>query len=799
MSTSAYRLGVAAAVLAALCGTASGQMPPVVTISAQTYPARTLEPCPVCFAPAMGFTVTRTGDTSHALAVHLQTGGTATVGVDYVPLATPFEIPAGKSSASFFLTALDDLAAEGPEIVEIILRQDTALYNAGSPLSVMGVIYDDESGAPSERLDITEPAGGTVFGSGVASIRLEALAVSTTREIDVPVEFFANGVKIGQSAPVGFGRPPIPGLPREHEFTWNAPPDGSHVVTARTPATPGPWLEARPIQIHVGPQPQRPLVSIVATSRVAEEDSAPTMRPLRLRGEFTITRTGGTSNPQPVYLHVSGTAARGTDYTALPMIVTIPAGSASAKVPVDAIPDNLAEPLESVIAEVSTCPPGNILPFCYDFDIDAAQAHDTVLIRDDGISTASLEIIAPHHNEVFGATQSVTINVTALDLHGGITRVDFYAGDAKIGTSELFFFAPPPPAEPVYHTFAWQTPPLGRHVLIARAVSSSGTAVASPPVTIFPGSDIFLPSVRVSSPADGSQIPSGTPVEITVQATDPDGHTHAAEFYANGHKLGEVVLNFLVPPPPGETQSFDFTWQNAPPGSYVLSARARDDDGNWGTSPPVAITIIPADTLPIITAHALDPFAVEPDDTHPVNTATFRLRRHGSTTTALSVNFTMHGTATSGADYATLNGLATFPASASDVDILLTPLVDNFTEYRETAVLQVEAQFDDGPQRYHVGARRHSIAVIGDRLWAQQNSVHEVCSPLGEGHFHLWFPVGPAAPPMFRIEATDNFQQWETVQEAAAVDNALHFVDPDTPGLPRRFYRLTPDFTAAGP
>jgi hypothetical protein len=794
MKTSWIRTG---AVIAGLfCTTAiSMAQVPVVTITAPGIPPRTMEPCPVCFVAPVEVTLTRTGPTDDALPVHLIIGGTATAGVDYMALPATMTIPAGKSAHKFNIAALDDLVAEGPEVVTVAVRDGTALYNAGSPSEVQAVIGDDEQGAPPERLDYTEPANGAVFASGVAAIRLEALAVSVTREIDVPVEFLANGVKIGQSNPIGFGRPPIPGLPREHEFVWAHPADGTYVLTARTPVPAADaWLEAAPIQITVGEGNARALVSIVATSRFAEEDSAPTMRPMRLRGEFTISRTGSTAHAQPVYLHVSGTAEPEKDYPRLPFMVTIPAGSASTAVLVEAIPDNTPEPLETVVAEVSNCPPGDLRLPCYDFEINAAQQRDTVLIRDDGITTASLEIVAPRKGAHFATGESIVIDVTALDAEGGITRVDFYAGNGLIGTSEIFFLVPPPPAEPIFHTMTWTGAPAGTHVLTARATASSGAAVTSAPVTITVGGN-RLPAVQITSPGSGAQIPAGQPVNMVVEATDADGYTSTAEFYANGHKLGEVTLHFLVPPPPGETQTFTFSWNNAPPGTHVLSARARDDDGAWGTSSPVPIVVTTTDALPVITAHAGDPFAVEPATGMPVNTASYRLRRHGSVAGALSVNYSMHGTATNGTDYVTLNGTATFAEGEAATTVVLTPLADNLVEGREKAILQVEPQFDDGPERYRVGARRIAIAVIADRAWVQAHPAHDVCSPLGGGHFHLCFPA-PAAAAMagqFRIEATEDFRSWETVHEGAAVDEALHFVDPETPGKERRFYRMGPE------
>jgi hypothetical protein len=60
--------------------------------------------------------------------------------------------------------------------------------------------------------------------------------------------------------------------------------------------------------------------------------------------------------------------------------------------------------------------------------------------------------------------------------------------------------------------------------------------------------------------------------------------------------------------------------------------------------------------------------------------------------------------------------------------------------------------------------------------------------------FHLCFPAPLAGG--FRIEASEDFLHWETVQEGTPVDGAVHFVDPDAPGMPKRFYRMADDAAA---
>jgi hypothetical protein len=253
-------------------------------------------------------------------------------------------------------------------------------------------------------------------------------------------------------------------------------------------------------------------------------------------------------------------------------------------------------------------------------------------------------------------------------------------------------------------------------------------------------------------------------------------------------------LSFLVPPPPGETQTFPFTWNDATPGNHVLSVRFRDDRLAAALSAPVNIAVTVGDGLPVITVVPVDPFAVEPTAALPANPATFRLRRSGSAAAALSVNFTLSGTAQDGVDYTHVPVAATFPAGASSVPVVINPLPDNLAEGRETVILIVEPQFDDGPERYHVGLRRRAAAVIADATW-HAGDVH--CSPVGGGLFHLCFPA-PAPAAGFRLEASEDFLHWETVQEGAAVDGAVHFVDPEAAGLSKRFYRMADDPTAAG-
>jgi subtilisin family serine protease/subtilase family serine protease len=73
-------------------------------------------------------------------------------------------------------------------------------------------------------------------------------------------------------------------------------------------------------------------------------------------GAITFTRTGSTDASLQVKLSVSGTATAGSDYMALPQSITIPAGSASATLPVTPLDDAEVEANEMVLVAISPDP-----------------------------------------------------------------------------------------------------------------------------------------------------------------------------------------------------------------------------------------------------------------------------------------------------------------------------------------------------------------------------------------------------------------------------------------------------------
>ena len=94
-----------------------------------------------------------------------------------------------------------------------------------------------------------------------------------------------------------------------------------------------------------------------------------------------------------------------------------------------------------------------------------------------------------------------------------------------------------------------------------------------------------------------------------------------------------------------------------------------------------------ANPLPTVMLTASDATATEANTT----TGTFTVSRTGSTAAALTVNYTVSGTATPGSDYNTLSGTVTIPASAASATMTVTPINDTAIENNETVVATLAA------------------------------------------------------------------------------------------------------------
>jgi hypothetical protein len=96
----------------------------------------------------------------------------------------------------------------------------------------------------------------------------------------------------------------------------------------------------------------------------------------------------------------------------------------------------------------------------------------------------------------------------------------------------------------------------------------------------FSGSVSTVPSVAITSPANGASFAAPANIVINANASDGDGTIVNVQFYQNNALLGQA-----------SAAPYSFTWNGVSIGSYALTAVATDNAGNSRTSSPVNITV----------------------------------------------------------------------------------------------------------------------------------------------------------------------------------------------------------------
>lgn len=94
------------------------------------------------------------------------------------------------------------------------------------------------------------------------------------------------------------------------------------------------------------------------------------------------------------------------------------------------------------------------------------------------------------------------------------------------------------------------------------------------------GGGNVAPSVSITSPTNGQTFTAGANITINATASDSDGTVSSVQFFQGSTSLGTDT-----------TSGYSVTWNAVPAGTYVLTARATDDDGAQTTSAPITITV----------------------------------------------------------------------------------------------------------------------------------------------------------------------------------------------------------------
>lgn len=243
---------------------------------------------------------------------------------------------------------------------------------------------------------------------------------------------------------------------------------------------------------------------------------------------------------------------------------------------------------------------------------------------------------------------------------------------------------------------------------------TDGVTAISTPVRIFTtAGGTSAPSVEITSPANGGGFSAPAAIALTASAVDLDGTVAKVEFFNGSEKIGEDT-----------TAPYEVSWSNVAAGSYTLLATATDDEGLTTTSNPVSVVVNPAPVLPVVTIAATTETAGEYGDDP---TLAFTVTREGDLANALTVVYTLGGTATQGADYSAMTGSIGIPAGSASAVILVNILADTTPEGSETVSIALSAD-----ATYTLGAAASATGTILDRPLDQYLYENGVSNPTAD-------------------------------------------------------------------
>jgi subtilisin family serine protease/Ca2+-binding RTX toxin-like protein len=550
-----------------LIGTSTTPTLPVITVAAtDASAAETL----LGTTPNPGqYTLTRTGLTTSSLTVNVALSGTATNGTDYTTIPTTVTFAAGSSTALVNLNVIDDTLVEGAETATLTVTSGTG-YTVGTSASAIVNIADNDP----------------------------------------------------------------------------------------------------------------PQVSVVATdANAAETLLGTTPNP----GQYTLTRTGPTTSSLTVNVGLTGTATNGTDYTTIPTTVTFAAGSSTALVNLNVIDDTLVE---------------------------GAETATLTVLSGTGYTPASIsakqDITASVTTSYVGAAISATVNIADND---GVNPTTILASDTgwydntgshNPGNTNYIVGNWSPNVARNWMTF--NLPTLVQPIVSAQLQIKTYSYLSADASETYELRDVITPVTTLVAGGTG----------LTSIYNDlGDGVIYGSRNFTSADSNQTVSINLnssLVSALNAKSgQAFALggwltTLDNISNNEYLFGFSNSLNPGG-----DVQLLLTYGTTLPVITIAATDANAAETLLGTIPNPGQYTLTRTGPTTSSLTVNVALSGTATNGTDYTTIPTTVTFAAGSSTAVVNLSVTDDTLVEGTETATLTVTSGTG-----YTVGTSASAIVNIAD-------------------------------------------------------------------------------------
>jgi RHS repeat-associated protein len=649
------------------------------------------------------FRISRLDGANVPLTVKYTLAGSATVGVDYSVTSGTYSggqgtitLPQGQSFVDVTIAATSDTAFEGTESIQFSLQAGTttnSIYRLGTSSAAMNITDDDKPTIKLEAIDNTGaeqgpdnltfrvtrdgPQFGVDIGSYAVNYTIATGAGMATNGVDYST--LSGTVTIAQNQL--FANIVVAVIA---DTTY----ESAETVQLQLAASPSVYNIGSPSTASGTIIADRPTVTVEAIGGLAESAVGTTAR-------FRFTRTGPTTSALTTSYQLSGSAVVSSDFTRVgggtPTSVTFAAGSATADVEWQVVDDVRFEGTENIVATLIGSSSDYVVgggPATIDItDNDKARVYVTTLdasaaeraLPNLAVDPGSFVIARPSDDRL---DQALTVNFTLSSSAPGDYTVSL-GSPVTIPAGQLT--SAPIVITPIQDTIS--EPQRTVQLIITPSsdyvVTTSGgdvvTIAADPPTVSLSGGGSIAEdasgAVTVQLQVQAAVTPSvSVPLQISGTATNSvDYATIGNSIFVSGSPTSYPID---VDPTDDDTYEGDETVVLSIPAptnlAYVL-----------GSSSPVTVTII-EDDLPKVTIVADDPAAAERGD----NPGRFRVDREGITTSALTVYYTVGGTAaTNGDDYTPLSGSITIPMGSSFAYIDVTPQADFIQEPAETVIV----------------------------------------------------------------------------------------------------------------
>jgi len=361
------------------------------------------------------------------------------------------------------------------------------------------------------QVSLTSPVNNALFTTPV-NITLQANASDTDGSV-AKVEFFNGAVKLGED------------LISPYSFDWNAVAAGNYSLTAKATDNLGAVNTSTAVSIVVNAPP-------------------------------SVTLTNPLNNASFTALANINFTADAADSNGTVSKVEFFNGAAK-------LGEDISSPYSFAWNNVVA---GNYPLTAKATDNHGAETTSDIVNITVNAAAPSVNITNPLNNAVFNNPANISIDATASDADGTITKVEFFSGATLLGEDT---------SSP--YSFAWNNVVTGNYALTAKATDNAGLFTTSSIINVIVNE---FPTVSLTTPVNNTLFTAPATVSLEANASDNDGTIAKVEFFNGVNKLGEDT-----------SAPYSFDWTNVGSGNYILTAKATDNQGALTTSEAVNISV----------------------------------------------------------------------------------------------------------------------------------------------------------------------------------------------------------------